>query len=250
MPIRKKAALERRDQAGRLSFGPLPSRNRFSFLNSFGFLRSVGSAIPNVVNIPDQRCSCAAAVPPFKACKKGIDRSLLIRLIPEADLIVKPCSLAGKGVHSWLFDAACCVVEAGVTDDKAVGIIKALMTRDPSPATEIEDALEAARHARMLQSIFSPSKAQSAGRPQPDKSYSTVIAERALKATREEYEALKAALEDDQYPYCTFEVKYRDSEIYVFAADIPDWDEVPPDFLPSLGVLSRKDRRRANLREG
>jgi hypothetical protein len=63
-------------------------------------------------------------------------------------LMIKPCPPSGEGVHSWLFHAACCAVEAGISDDQAAQEIEALMTRLPNPPTEIEDALRAARGTR------------------------------------------------------------------------------------------------------
>jgi hypothetical protein len=58
---------------------------------------------------------------------------------------VKSCPASGEGVHKWVFHAACCAVEAGLTDEQAVEEIEALMTRAPEPASEIEDALASAR---------------------------------------------------------------------------------------------------------
>ena len=59
----------------------------------------------------------------------------------------KPCPRSGElgGVHTWLFHAACCAVEAGMTDEQAIECIESLMTRAPNPASEIEDALRSAR---------------------------------------------------------------------------------------------------------
>jgi hypothetical protein len=71
-------------------------------------------------------------------------------------LIVKPCPQSGDGVHSWLFHAACCAVEAGMTDDQAIEAIEAMMTRLPNPPTEIEDALRAARGGRSHPSLRWP----------------------------------------------------------------------------------------------
>jgi hypothetical protein len=76
---------------------------------------------------------------------KMSSRELLLKL--------KPCPPSGEGVHSWLFHAACCAVEAGITDNQAVGEIEALMTRHPNPPCEIEDALRATRGERRSPSI-------------------------------------------------------------------------------------------------
>jgi hypothetical protein len=57
----------------------------------------------------------------------------------------KPCPAPSDGVHDWVFHAACCAVKARMTDDEAVEAIEPLMTRDPNPASEIEDALRSAR---------------------------------------------------------------------------------------------------------
>jgi hypothetical protein len=71
-------------------------------------------------------------------------------------LEVKPCPPSGEGVHSWLFHAACCAVEAGMTNEQAVEIIESMMTRPPNPASEIEDALNAARGERSGPSVLWP----------------------------------------------------------------------------------------------
>jgi hypothetical protein len=65
-----------------------------------------------------------------------------------ADQLLKPCPASGKGVHKWVFYAACTLVEAGIPDDEAEPEIEALMTRDPNPASEIEAALRSARRER------------------------------------------------------------------------------------------------------
>src|SRR5258708_151932 len=66
----------------------------------------------------------------------------------DYSLLVKPCPAEGEGVHKWVFYAACCAVEAGLTDEQAVEEIEFLMTRGPNPASEIEDALASARGER------------------------------------------------------------------------------------------------------
>jgi hypothetical protein len=73
-----------------------------------------------------------------------------------ASLNVKPCPANGEGVHSWLFHAACCAVEAGMSDDQAVEEIEALMTRNPNPPSEIEDALRSARGQRSSPNLSWP----------------------------------------------------------------------------------------------
>jgi hypothetical protein len=60
---------------------------------------------------------------------------------------VRPCCQPGEGVHSWLFHAACCAIEAGLEDEQAEGAIEALMTRDVIN-DEIADALAAAHGDR------------------------------------------------------------------------------------------------------
>ena len=71
-------------------------------------------------------------------------------------LTVKPCPASGDGVHSWLFHAACCAVEAGMTNEQAVEAIEPMMTRNPNPSSEIEDALNAARGERSGPSVLWP----------------------------------------------------------------------------------------------
>jgi hypothetical protein len=60
-------------------------------------------------------------------------------------LSLKPCPASGDGVHKWIYYAACTLVEAGCSDEDAIEIIEEMMTRDPDPGSEIEDALAAAR---------------------------------------------------------------------------------------------------------
>jgi hypothetical protein len=69
-------------------------------------------------------------------------------MMETISLNVKPCPASGDGVHSWLFHAACCAVDAGMTNEHAVESIEAMMTRNPNPASEIEDALNSARGER------------------------------------------------------------------------------------------------------
>jgi hypothetical protein len=76
--------------------------------------------------------------------------------VSEFLLNVKPCPPSGDGAHSWLFHAACCAVEAGMTDEQAVEEIEALMTRSSNPSSEIQDALRSARGERTSRSILWP----------------------------------------------------------------------------------------------
>jgi hypothetical protein len=73
--------------------------------------------------------------------------------------------------------------------------------------------------------------------------YATVTAEKGLKANRDEYNALKAALERaNQDDECKgFEVEYYDGEVYVFAPENGDWEELPRNFLVLLGSLIAKN---------
>lgn len=59
---------------------------------------------------------------------------------------LKDCPEGGTGVHNWLFYAACRMVEAEVPNEQAVPAIRKLMTREPTPHTEIEDALRSAKN--------------------------------------------------------------------------------------------------------
>ena len=61
---------------------------------------------------------------------------------------LKQCPASGEGVHRWVYYAACRCVEAGLTNDEAEEIIEGMMTRDPNPPSEIEDALRSARGER------------------------------------------------------------------------------------------------------
>jgi hypothetical protein len=67
--------------------------------------------------------------------------------------------------------------------------------------------------------------------------------EKALKATRDEYKALKDALEagDEDGEYSGFEVQYSDGEVYVSAPDAGDWQDLPHVFLILLGALIAKN---------
>jgi hypothetical protein len=62
--------------------------------------------------------------------------------------LLKPCLASGEGVHTWVFYAACRLIEAGFSDRDADAEIEALMTREPSPPSEIMDALRSARGER------------------------------------------------------------------------------------------------------
>ena len=61
---------------------------------------------------------------------------------------LKQCPASGEGVHRWVDYAACRCVEAGLTNEEAEEIIEGMMTRDPNPPSEIEDALRSARGER------------------------------------------------------------------------------------------------------
>jgi hypothetical protein len=74
----------------------------------------------------------------------------------ELALNVKSCPDSGKGVHAWLYYAACRAVEAGMADDQAVEEIEAMMTRPPNPTSEIKDALRSARGHRSGPNLLWP----------------------------------------------------------------------------------------------
>lgn len=61
-----------------------------------------------------------------------------------ADLGVSPCPPPSGGVHSWLFAAACACRDAVLSPDDAERLIRAAMTRPPSPQNEVESAVRAA----------------------------------------------------------------------------------------------------------
>jgi hypothetical protein len=65
-------------------------------------------------------------------------------LLREAEKLLNASPAAGKGVHSWLFYAGARLQEAGYAFEQAEPIIEQLMSRDPNPASEIEDAWKAA----------------------------------------------------------------------------------------------------------
>ena len=73
--------------------------------------------------------------------------------------------------------------------------------------------------------------------------YTTVTAERGLKATRDEYNALKVALEgaDEDNECGGFEVEYCDGEVYVFGSESADWEALPRAFRTLLGTLIAKN---------
>jgi hypothetical protein len=62
--------------------------------------------------------------------------------------LLKPCPASGEGVHTWIFYAACTLIEAGLSDDESETEIEGLMTREPNPPSEILDALRSARGDR------------------------------------------------------------------------------------------------------
>lgn len=71
-------------------------------------------------------------------------------------LNIKSCPDPGNGVHRWLYYAACCALDAGLTNEEAIEEIELLMSRDPASATEIEDALQSARGERRPSPRWSP----------------------------------------------------------------------------------------------
>jgi hypothetical protein len=54
---------------------------------------------------------------------------------------LKPCPVSGNGVHRFLYHAARKARRFGLTKDEAEPLISELMTREPSPASEVMDAL-------------------------------------------------------------------------------------------------------------
>jgi hypothetical protein len=78
-------------------------------------------------------------------------------MIPELLLNVKPCPPSGQGVHRFVFHAACRAVDAGMTDEQAIEMIEAMITRSPNPPTEVEDALRSARGERRGPNVLWPS---------------------------------------------------------------------------------------------
>ena len=64
--------------------------------------------------------------------------------------LVKPCPASGegKGVHNWVYYAACRLIEAGWSNADAEAEIEWLMTREPNPPSEVMDALRSARGDR------------------------------------------------------------------------------------------------------
>jgi len=69
--------------------------------------------------------------------------------------------------------------------------------------------------------------------------YATVTAERGLKATRDEYNALKVALQgaEEDNECGGFEVEYCDGDIYVLAPASGDWEALSHAFRTLLGTL-------------
>jgi hypothetical protein len=71
----------------------------------------------------------------------------------------------------------------------------------------------------------------------------TVDAERTLKATLQEYEDLKTALEECSGRRSEFKVEYFDDKVFVFAPTFeerPEWG-LPRTFLSQLGALIAKN---------
>jgi hypothetical protein len=60
------------------------------------------------------------------------------------------CPAAGAGNHTWLYHAACALVDAGFTDEEATPIMIDGMKRLPQPP-EIADALNAARNLERVE---------------------------------------------------------------------------------------------------
>jgi hypothetical protein len=54
------------------------------------------------------------------------------------------CPQSGAGVHAWLFAAACYCARAGMNQGEAERLLASKMTRNPSPRTEVADAVNAA----------------------------------------------------------------------------------------------------------
>lgn len=57
---------------------------------------------------------------------------------------VKLCPDSGKGVHKWIYYAACSCRRAGIAAHWAIALIEQAMTRDPQPSNEVEQAVNAA----------------------------------------------------------------------------------------------------------
>jgi hypothetical protein len=77
-------------------------------------------------------------------------------MIPE-EFQLNECPSSGSGVHRWVFGAACYCTDNGLTDEEAEPLIKAAMTRNPMPSTEIMDALRSARREERVPSkIWAP----------------------------------------------------------------------------------------------
>jgi hypothetical protein len=72
--------------------------------------------------------------------------------------------------------------------------------------------------------------------------FATVTADRGLKSTRLEYNALKAALEaDEDNAQSGLEIEYYDGEVYVFGSESADWEALPRAFRTLLGTLIAKN---------
>ena len=71
-------------------------------------------------------------------------RDPLSRCYPTPPPKLSPCPQKGEGVHSWIFHAACRCRECGVSPDGAVDIISGMLTREPTPWSEVADAVRSA----------------------------------------------------------------------------------------------------------
>lgn len=57
---------------------------------------------------------------------------------------IPPCPLAGSGVHTWLYAAACQCARNGMSQCEAERTLRPMMTRPPTSASEVADAVDAA----------------------------------------------------------------------------------------------------------
>ena len=104
-----------------------------------------------LIDTPEGKASfekwCAERSKPRKAASKRLSKARAITddlLMREAVKLLNPCPAAGTGCHAWLFYAAKRLQEAGYDRAQAEPIIEELMSREPNPESEIEDAWDAA----------------------------------------------------------------------------------------------------------